>query len=212
VLCRTLGVPGAGAPAVRAVGSLTDVTERPAFGEQVRRAALYDQLTGLPNRAVFVERLSQALSASKRHSYGTCAVLWLGLENFKELNDIKGHLAGDNVLLQFARRMRSKLRELDTVARFGEDEFAVLLVDVPEELALGICERLLEGLCKPYKVDGQQFALTASAGVVLAIDGYTRPEDVLRDANAATYEAKSAGGGRVVAFGPSVARRAQGTF
>jgi diguanylate cyclase (GGDEF)-like protein/PAS domain S-box-containing protein len=208
VLCRALAVPGAGAPAVRVVGSLTDVTERHALEEQLRRAALYDQLTGLPNRAVFVERLSQALSAAKRPSCGICAVLWLDLDNFKELNDKKGHFAGDKLLVQFARRIRAKLRDLDTPARFGGDEFAVLLVDVPQELALGICQRLIEELCKPYKVDGQEFALTASAGVVLGIDGYTRPEDVLRDADAAMYEAKSAGGGRVAAFGPSVARRA----
>jgi diguanylate cyclase (GGDEF)-like protein/PAS domain S-box-containing protein len=208
VLCRALAVPGTGRPALRLVGSLTDVTERHALEEELRRQALYDPLTGLPNRALFLDRLSQALSASRRPDGSSYAVLWLDLDNFKELNDKRGHLAGDDVLVQFARRMRANLRSSDTAARFGGDEFAVLLVDAPEARALDICERLMEALGSPYNVEGQEFTLTASVGMVVGIDGYELPEDVLRDVDAAMYRAKSAGGGSLVRSGPLAARSA----
>lgn len=198
VLCRALAVPGGGSPAVRLVGSLTDVTERHVLEEQLRRQALYDGLTELPNRVLFMDRLSQALANAKRHRGASFAVLWLDLDNFKDLNDKKGHLAGDELLVQVAQRVRAGLRSADTAARFGGDEFAVLLGDVSERVVGDIGRRLLDSLKAPYLVEGEEFSVSASVGVVMCAGGYDRPEDILRDADTAMYQAKSAGGGVIV--------------
>lgn len=207
-LCRALAVPGGGAPAARLVGSLTDVTERYVLEEQLRRQALYDSLTGLPNRVLFMDHLSQALAAAKRRRRPSFAVLWLDLDNFKDLNDKKGHLAGDELLVQVAGRVRANLRAADTAARFGGDEFAVLLVDVTGPTVLDISRRLLSDLGKPYRVEDEEFVVTASAGVVMGNGAYERPEEVLRDADIAMYQAKSADGGGFVRFSPLLARPA----
>ena len=204
-LCRALAVPGGGSPAVRLVGSLTDVTERHVLEEQLRRQALYDGLTELPNRVLFMDRLSQALAHAKRHPSATFAVLWLDLDNFKDLNDKKGHLAGDELLVQVAQRVRAGLRSADTAARFGGDEFAVLLGDVSENVVAEVSRRLLDELKAPYLVEGEEFSVSASVGVVMCAGGYDRPEDILRDADTAMYQAKSAGGGVIVTCAPQMA-------
>lgn len=204
-LCRALAVPGGGSPAVRLVGSLTDVTERHVLEEQLRRQALYDGLTELPNRVLFMDRLSQALANAKRHSSASFAVLWLDLDNFKDLNDKKGHLAGDELLVQVAQRVRAGLRSADTAARFGGDEFAVLLGDVSESVLGDVSRRLLDELKAPYLVEGEEFSVSASVGVVMCAGGYDRPEDIIRDADAAMYRAKSAGGGAIVTCAPQMA-------
>jgi len=203
VLCRALAVPGGGQPAQRVVGSLTDVTGRHQLEDQLRHQALYDSLTGLPNRVLFVDRLSQAISEARRHPGRRYAVLWLDLDNFKSLNDTRGHLAGDQLLAQVAERIRANLREPDTAARFGGDEFAVLLLDVAGPDAVqGVAQRLLEDLRAPYEVDGGQFVVTGSVGVVMGTSAYETPQDVLRDADIAMYRAKSAGRGTSHTFGP----------
>ena len=204
-LCRCLAVPGGGAPAARIVGSLTDVTGRRRLEEQLRHQALYDSLTGLPNRVLFLDHLSRAISEAKRRPGYSYAVLWLDLDNFKSLNDSLGHLVGDKLLVQVAERVRSQLREADTAARFGGDEFAVLLVDVPDFAAVrAIVRRLLDELRAPCRLGEHEVVVTASVGVVTSTAGYEQPEDVLRDADIAMYRAKSAGRGTYEPFdGPA---------
>jgi diguanylate cyclase (GGDEF)-like protein/PAS domain S-box-containing protein len=194
VLCRGVGVPGDGAPATRLVGSLTDVTERRSLEDQLVHQALYDGLTGLPNRALFLDRLSQSIAyARQAHGYDY-AVLWLDLDGFKVVNDSLGHLAGDKLLVKAAERISSHLRKADTAARFGGDEFAVLLHHVTDFSTVeNVVRRVQEDLSRPYDLDGQEVVVTASIGIATGATGYTKAEDVLRDADIAMYRAKSAG-------------------
>ncbi len=201
VLCRALGVPGGGARATRLIGSISDVTDRHLLEDQLRHQALYDSLTGLPNRVLFVDRLSQAISNTRRNPIYNYAVLWLDLDNFKDLNDSQGHQAGDQLLVQVAERVRASLRGVDTAARFGGDEFAVLLLDVTDPLAVqAVTKRLLADLRQPYQIEGKEFVVTGSVGVVMSSPRYEHPQDVLRDADIAMYRAKSSGRGTFATF------------
>ena len=205
LLCRGLAVPGTGRPATRIVGSLTDVTERHLLEERLRQQALYDSLTGLPNRALFLDRLTQALTNSKRRSGHTYTVAWLDLDGFKILNDSLGHQMGDKLLVQVAERIRAQLRESDTAARFGGDEFAVLLLDIPDSTTVKlVVQRLLDQLGAIYDLDDNEIVVTASIGVAMSSTGYERSEDVLRDADIAMYRAKSAGRGTYAIFDSSM--------
>jgi diguanylate cyclase (GGDEF)-like protein/PAS domain S-box-containing protein len=204
-LCRGLAVPGAGEPATRIVGSLTDVTERHLLEERLRHQALFDSLTGLPNRVLFMDRLSQAVANARRHPGYTYTVLWLDLDNFKNLNDSLGHQFGDKLLVQVADRIRAQLREPDTAARFGGDEFALLVLDVPDFTSVqGIVRRLLDSLLVPYQLDGHEVVVTGSLGVATSATGYDCPEDVLRDADIAMYRAKSTARGSYATFDQSM--------
>ncbi len=204
-LCRGLAVPGAGAPVTRIVGSLTDITERCLLEERLRHQALFDSLTGLPNRVLFMDRLSQAVANAKRRPGYTYTVLWLDLDNFKNLNDSLGHQFGDNLLVQVAERIRSQLRESDTAARFGGDEFALLVLDVPDFASVQrIVRRLLGSLRVPYELDGHEVVVTGSLGVATSMTGYDKPEDVLRDADIAMYRAKSTARGSYATFDASM--------
>ena len=162
-------------------------------------------MTGLPNRTLFLDRLTQALANSKRRSNHTYTVLWLDLDGFKILNDSLGHQMGDKLLVQVADRIRAQLREADTAARFGGDEFAVLLLDIPDAPTVkAVVRRLLENLGAIYDVDGHEIVVTASIGVAMSSTGYDRPEDVLRDADIAMYRAKSDGRGTYAIFDSSM--------
>jgi diguanylate cyclase (GGDEF)-like protein len=195
-LCRILAVPGKGASATRIVGSMTDVTERRSLEEQLRRQALYDHLTGLPNRQLFLDRLSQAMLATKRQPQHSYTVLWMDLDNFKRVNDTMGHLFGDQLLIEVADRIRAHVRESDTAARYGGDEFLVLLQDARDAaMAEGIVHRLSEHLRQPYVLRGEIFSITASIGVAVGGTGYATTDDILRDADRAMYMAKSSGTG-----------------
>jgi diguanylate cyclase (GGDEF)-like protein/PAS domain S-box-containing protein len=201
VLCRGLAVPGGGKPATRIVGSLTDVTERRELEARLRQLALYDALTGLPNRVLFLDRLAQAVAATRRRPTSTYAVLWLDLDGFKVLNDSLGHHAGDELLVQVSQRLRRELREVDTAARFGGDEFAVLLVDVPDQPTVtAVVQRLLGSLGVAYGIEGHEVEVTASIGVAMGTLGYERPDEVLRDADLAMYKAKGMGRGNYAVF------------
>jgi diguanylate cyclase (GGDEF)-like protein/PAS domain S-box-containing protein len=201
VLCRGLAVPGEGRPATRVVGSFTDVTQRRALEDRLRRQALYDSLTGLANRLLFLDRLSQAMASAKRRAGWSYTVLWLDLDNFKQLNDSLGHLYGDKLLVQVAERIRAHIRETDTASRFGGDEFVLLLQDADDPKSLeAVVRRLSERLNEPYDLDGQVVTVTASIGVAISTAGYERPEEVLRDADLAMYRAKAMGRGTYVKF------------
>ena len=201
-ICRILAVPGNGAPATRIVGSMTDVTERRSLEEQLRRQALYDHLTGLPNRQLFLDRLSQAMLASKRQPEHAYTVLWMDLDNFKRVNDTKGHLFGDQLLIEVADRIRAHVRESDTAARYGGDEFLVLLQDARHTATVeGVVHRLSEHLRQPYVLRGETFSLAVSIGVAVGGAYYASTDDILRDADRAMYMAKSSGTGICTALG-----------
>ncbi|HYA45298.1 MAG TPA: EAL domain-containing protein, partial [Acidimicrobiales bacterium] len=193
-------VPGKGTPATRIVGSLTDITERHELEDQLRREALYDSLTGLPNRALFLDRLSQAIARSERQPEYSYAVLWLDLDGFKVLNDSLGHMVGDQLLVQVAKRIRRQLRAGDTAARFGGDEFALLLDALDLASAEDVATRLLKSLRAPHHLEGNEIVVSASMGIATSAGAYDRPEDVLRDADTAMYRAKAAGRNSIAAF------------
>jgi diguanylate cyclase (GGDEF)-like protein len=159
--------------------------------------SLHDALTDLPNRVLFTERLEHALALSDR-SRRTVAVLFLDLDGFKRVNDSLDHRAGDELLVAVARRLRAALRPGDTVARFGGDEFAVLLEDLPgEDEAVLAAERVLEQLSEPFAVRSRQIAISASIGVA---SGHNPRDDLVRAADLAMYQAKADGKGCIRRF------------
>jgi diguanylate cyclase (GGDEF)-like protein/PAS domain S-box-containing protein len=163
---------------------------------RMRHEALHDPLTGLANRTLLRDRLEHALARSSRDDAIT-GVLFIDLDDFKLVNDEHGHAAGDAVLVELAARLRTVVRPADTVARLGGDEFVVVCEEVDEAAALVLAERLREAVQQPVTVADVEHALTASIGVAF---GREEPDTMLADADAAVYQAKAAGGGRVELF------------
>jgi diguanylate cyclase (GGDEF)-like protein/PAS domain S-box-containing protein len=193
------------------VENVRDITEQKLLEEQLTHRAFYDPLTDLPNRALFMDRLTHALAATAGHRREAIAVLFLDLDGFKVINDSMGHGAGDALLSAVARRLMACLRLSDTIARFGGDEFAVLIEDVsgPGE-AFRTAERILEKLRRPFDLEGREVFVTASIGIALSsltVSG-ARPDDLLREADIALYQAKAVGKARAVIFDPSMNARA----
>jgi diguanylate cyclase (GGDEF)-like protein/PAS domain S-box-containing protein len=170
-----------------------DVSAARARAERMTHLAQHDCLTGLPNRLLFCDRVGQAISLARRHG-GQIAVLFLDLDDFKQINDSLGHAAGDKLLQSVARRLLACVREPDTVSRYGGDEFALLLQDVyrPQDAA-ATARRVLRALGEVYSVDGHQLHVTASIGVsIYPGDGFDA-ETLIRNADAAMYRAKKNG-------------------
>ncbi len=185
--------------ATRLAGSQRDVTDRKRAEAQLIHAALHDDLTGLPNRTLFMDRLETALARAQRHSH-TFGVIFLDLDRFKLINDSLGHQAGDELLRAIGQRLSACLRQVDTVARLGGDEFAILLDDYTEVNA--VAERVQTALKAPFDINGHECFTSASLGIALSSAEYSKPEDLLRDADIAMYRAKSLGRRRQVIFQP----------
>ncbi len=185
------------------VGNYRDITERRELEEKLVKQAFYDPLTGLPNRSLFRDRLAHAMARGQR--YGEpISVLFLDLDDFKTVNDGLGHAAGDELLAQVAVRLRGCLREMDTPARLGGDEFAVLLEDAGIRRAKAVAGRLLSAFQTPFVVAGQQVAISGSIGIATYEHGPGSPDDLLRNADAAMYAAKSRGKNRAEVFEPGM--------
>ena len=195
----------------RLAGSLSDITKRRQAEQQLLRQAMYDDLTELPNRTLFLDRLQRAIARSRRRDEYKFGVLFLDLDRFKVVNDSLGHLVGDQMLQAVARRLETCLRPGDTVARLGGDEFTMLIDDIADAAdAIAVADRVQKALGQPLELDNHNFATTASIGIAIAQvvpeDGerahllYENAQDLLRDADTAMYRAKAAGRARYVLF------------
>ncbi|HEX2271739.1 MAG TPA: EAL domain-containing protein [Pyrinomonadaceae bacterium] len=171
-----------------------DITHRKMEEERLVHNVFHDALTGLPNRALFMDRLRLATERARRRKDQVFAVLFLDLDSFKSINDSMGHIMGDQLLIQVSRRLTACLRATDTIARLAGDEFTILLEDLNDEReALRIVERLQKALERPCKLGPCEILVTASIGIATSVPAYERAEDMLRDADTAMYRAKSTG-------------------
>ena len=169
--------------------------------EHFRHAAFHDPLTGLPNRLMFSELLKTEIESTKHRPDYLFAVLFLDLDRFKNINDSLGHTHGDLLLVAFAERLERCLRPTDTLARFGGDEFAILLTGIKNAAdAIRVAERIKQELSEPFELDKNSAFTTTSIGIALSSTGYERPEDILRDADTAMYRAKENGKARYEMF------------
>jgi len=186
----------------------SELSERKRMEAQLRHDALHDALTDLPNRSLFLDRLSHALQLSNRRLYSNVvnlpeqfAVLFLDLDRFKVINDSLGHLAGDQLLREMAERLVSCLRKGDTVARLGGDEFVMLIEEIENiDDVMEVVQRITEALKVPVVIDGHEIFISTSIGIALNSGNYTRPEQLLRDADTAMYRAKEKGRSRYEIF------------
>jgi diguanylate cyclase (GGDEF)-like protein/PAS domain S-box-containing protein len=181
-----------------------DITEKKLAEAQLLYEALHDPLTGLPNRSLFLDRLQQVLARYQRDNRAGFAVLFVDLDRFKVVNDSLGHQAGDKLLVTIAQRLRSVVRAGDTVARLGGDEFAILLTPFAPEQVGNRLPELLRVIAQPLVIEGQTVTSHASIGVVLSHPHYQNPEEMLRDADIAMYQAKNQGRACYVVFAPEM--------
>ena len=190
----------------------SELMERKRMEAQLRHDAFHDSLTGLPNRALFLDRLNHALRLSQRRSHlnlgglpDQFAILFLDLDRFKVINDSLGHLAGDQLLKTVANRLRDCLREGDTVARLGGDEFVMLIEEIQDiGNVIEVVQRIQDILKVPILLDGNEVFVSTSIGIALNSPDYTQPEQLLRDADTAMYRAKEQGRERYEVFNPSM--------
>jgi diguanylate cyclase (GGDEF)-like protein/PAS domain S-box-containing protein len=196
IAVRTAPVIDANGRVAEMRGTLQDITERKASEAQLVHVALHDMVTGLPNRSLFTDRLEHAL-ARRETSVG---VMLLDLDGFKAINDSLGHAAGDILLAAVAEMLSATLRPADTIARFGGDEFTILLEDTDEATTIAAAKRILHALALPLAVLDRNVLAQASIGVAIGTAPFARADQLLRDADAAMYAAKRNGGSRYELF------------
>jgi diguanylate cyclase (GGDEF)-like protein/PAS domain S-box-containing protein len=178
-----------------------DVTERKNIEENLRHLSYHDMLTGLPNRILFSDRLKQAIAAAKRDKMHKLSMMFMDLDNFKEINDGFGHAAGDLVLKEVASRIKDCLRESDTAARMGGDEFVVLLpaIETPDD-AMIVAEKIRHALCQPIDLGNHDLIVSTSIGIAVYPEHGCEEETLLKHADAAMYHAKESGRDTVCIF------------
>ncbi|HEY3645385.1 MAG TPA: EAL domain-containing protein [Gammaproteobacteria bacterium] len=192
-------VPYRGSPAV--TGTVRDVTAQKRSEQELLKGAYHDALTDLPNRSFFMEKLSQTLEHVGKRSSDRFAVLFLDLDRFKLINDSLGHSFGDRVLVAISRRLRTCLRPADLIARYGGDEFTILVENITGlDDATAVADRVHEELARAITIDGHEVFTNASIGIVINAPHYKHPDEILRDADTAMYRAKAAGKAGYVVF------------
>jgi diguanylate cyclase (GGDEF)-like protein/PAS domain S-box-containing protein len=188
--------------------TMRDVTDRKRLDGELRRQAFHDGLTDLPNKALFLDRVAHGLRRAERDG-GSVGVLFLDLDDFKMVNDSLSHAAGDALLRSVAERLLTAVRPGDTVARFGGDEFAILLEDSDMGVAaVRAAEGVQRALALPFRIGAEEFPVRVSVGVAIGTAGGHTPDELLRDADLAMYEAKRAGKSRSVLFEPTMHEQA----
>ena len=188
---------------------VVNLTEQKWMEAQLRHHAFYDGLTGLANRALFVNRVEQAVIRLERNASNQCAVLFLDLDRFKVINDSLGHTVGDQLLSALAGRLESCIRRCDTLARLGGDEFAILLEEIDGlDDAVMVCDRINRSLKTPFKLSDYEVFANISIGVVCSNVGYEKSSDLLRNADTALYRAKAQGGNCYKVFDQTMHQRA----
>lgn len=197
----------------RIAGSQTDISVRKRAEERLQHDALHDSLTGLPNRALLQDRVNQAIRQNRRDKTKKFALLYLDLDRFKLVNDTLGHTAGDELLIEVSRRWRKRVREYDTLARMGGDEFVLLLENLHDSSeAIGKAEQLLAVIKQPVWLSGQDVTVGSSIGIVYVDERDYTAEDLLRDADTAMYSAKTTGRNCAVMFNENMHNNTLRTF
>lgn len=179
--------------ALRSMGTVQDITEQKITQERIEHMAHYDALTNLPNRALFYDRLRQALSVAKRHENGL-TLLYMDLDGFKQVNDTRGHHAGDLLLIGVADRLTRCIRESDTVSRLGGDEFTIILSDTHKyEDVAEVAEKIIEAISVPFDLEGSEAHIGISIGIARYSEEANNEDTLVKQADRAMYDAKLAG-------------------
>ncbi|MCP4432705.1 MAG: EAL domain-containing protein [Gammaproteobacteria bacterium] len=209
MVCRGLAVRNEDGVAYRMIGSQSDINDRKQAEEKLVFDAVHDALTGLPNRILFLDRLNHCIELSSRRKNFSFAILYLDLNRFKIINDSLGHLLGDQLLVEIGSRIKLVIRKGDTLSRLGGDEFVILCEEIEDiTVATNLADRIHEELLRPIDLDGQKVVVGCSIGITDSSIGYQRPEDMLRDADAAMYRAKVRTGSRYEIFDISMHKKA----